>query len=272
MKKHEQMARSVSVVTINEWLVTRREADMKNSIHLILGATGGIGSALARRLTRAGARPILAARGEERLEALGRELDAPTVTLDATSFDAVQGAARDIKQAHGRLDGIANCVGSFLLKPAHATTEDEFAKALDQNVKTAFAAIRAAAVTMRGAGGSVVLLSSAAASVGLRNHELISAAKGAVSGLALAAAATYATAGIRVNVVAPGLTRTPLVARVTENEAALAASEAMHALGRIGEPEEVASAIAWFLDPEQAFVTGQVLGVDGGLARVRPAR
>jgi NAD(P)-dependent dehydrogenase (short-subunit alcohol dehydrogenase family) len=245
---------------------------MKDTVHLILGATGGIGGALARRLRDAGARPVLAARGEERLAALGRDLDAPVRALDARSFDAVSDAASAVKAECGRLDGIANCVGSFLLKPAHATTEAELSEALDQNVKTAFAAVRAAALTMRGTGGSVVLMSSAAAAVGLRNHEAIAAAKGAVSGLALAAAATCSGAGIRVNVVSPGLTRTPLVTRVTENESIRRASESMHALGRIGEPEEVASAIAWFLDPAQSWVTGQILGVDGGLASVRPAR
>jgi NAD(P)-dependent dehydrogenase (short-subunit alcohol dehydrogenase family) len=245
---------------------------MNETIHLILGASGGIGRALAGNLAARGATPVLAARGKERLEDLGRELDAPVRILDARSFDEVAGAAKAVKEEFGRLDGIANCVGSFLLKPAHATTEAELEESLDQNVKTAFAAVRAAAVTMRGNGGSVVLMSSAAAAVGMRNHEAIAAAKGAVSGLALAAAATYASAGIRVNVVAPGLTDTPLVARVTGNDAVRKASASMHALGRIGRPEEVARAIEWFLDPAQGWVTGQVLGVDGGLARVRPAR
>jgi NAD(P)-dependent dehydrogenase (short-subunit alcohol dehydrogenase family) len=86
----------------------------------------------------------------------------------------------------------------------------------------------------------------------------------------LAAAASYAARQVRVNCVAPGLVRTPLTARITGNEAALKASAALHALGRVGEPGEVASAIAWLLAPEQGWVTGQVLGVDGGLATVRP--
>ena len=118
-------------------------------------------------------------------------------------------------------------------------------------------------------GGSVVLLSTAAARHGLANHEAIAAAKAGLVGLALSAAATYGPRGLRVNCVAPGLVRTPLTERITSNEASLKASVAMHSLGRIGEPEEVASAIAWLLDPEQSWVTGQVLGVDGGLGSVR---
>jgi len=242
---------------------------MNSTVHLILGGSGGIGSALARRLAAGGATPVLAARDAARLEEAGRRLDAPVRVVNARSFDEVRDAARQVKEEFGRLDGIANCIGSFLLKPAHSTSEEELAETLDQNVKTAFAAVRAGAATMRADGGSVVLISSAASSVGLRNHEAIAAAKGAVTGLALSAAATYARSGLRINVVSPGLTRTPLVAKLTGNETSLAASESMHPLGRIGEPEDVASAIAWFLDPEQSWVTGQVLGVDGGLAKVR---
>ncbi len=118
-------------------------------------------------------------------------------------------------------------------------------------------------------GGAVVLVSSAAARLGLPNHEALAAAKAGVIGLTLAAAASYAGQGLRVNCVAPGLVRTPLTVRLTGSEAALKASAALHPLGRVGEPEEVAAAIAWLLDPRQGWITGQVLGVDGGLATVR---
>ena len=109
----------------------------------------------------------------------------------------------------------------------------------------------------------------AAARLGLANHEAIAAAKAGIIGLTLSAAATYAARGLRVNAVAPGLVRTPMTTRITSSEPALKSSMAMHALGRIGEPEEVASAIAWLLDAEQSWVSGLVLGVDGGLATLR---
>jgi NAD(P)-dependent dehydrogenase (short-subunit alcohol dehydrogenase family) len=180
----------------------------------------------------------------------------------------VEAAAAKSVEAHGRLDGLANCVGSILLKPAHLTSEEEWDAVVSTNLRSAYAAVRAAARAMT-AGGSVVLVSSAAARLGLANHEAIAAAKAGVIGLALSAAATYAPKGIRVNAVAPGLVRTPMTARITGNDAALKASTAMHALGRVGEPEDVASAIAWLLDPAQSWVTGQVIGVDGGLATIR---
>ncbi|MBE0565913.1 MAG: SDR family oxidoreductase [Krumholzibacteria bacterium] len=244
----------------------------EKEVYLILGASGGIGSALARRLATAGADLLLAGRSADKLAALGAELDAPTFVLDARAPGGVEAAAAVAVAHHGQLDGIANMVGSLLLKPAHLTSDEEWRDTLALHANSAFGAVRAAAEHLRRRGGSVVLVSSAAARLGLANHEAIAAAKGAVQGLALAAAATYAPFGIRVNVVAPGLVETPLTAGLTANEAQRKGSEAMHPLGRIGRPQEVASAAAWLLHPDQAWVTGQIIGVDGGLATVRSRR
>jgi NAD(P)-dependent dehydrogenase (short-subunit alcohol dehydrogenase family) len=242
---------------------------MDAPVHVILGGTGGIGSALARRLVAADARILLAARNQDRLDALGRELGAETAVVDATDPEQVRTAVRQAVATYGRLDGVANCVGSIVLKPAHRTSPEEWREVLDLNLGTAFAAVRAGAEAMQKTGGSIVLVSSAAARLGLANHEAVAAAKAGVIGLTLSAAATYAPRGIRVNCVAPGLVRTPMSAGITGNEIALKASASMHALGRIGEPDEVAAALVWLLDPAQGWVTGQVLGVDGGLATVR---
>jgi 3-oxoacyl-[acyl-carrier protein] reductase len=237
---------------------------------LILGGTGGIGAALARRLHAEGCRLVLAARDPERLAALGGELDAATLALDATDPAAVDAAVALAVERHGRLDGAANCVGSILLKPAHLTSPDEFARTIAQNLTTAFNLVRSAArVMVRQGGGSIVLVSSAAARRGLVSHEAIAAAKAGVEALARTAAASYARQGIRVNGVAPGLVRTPLAAALTANEAALKASTALHPLGRIGEPDDVASALAWLLHPAQSWITGEILAVDGGLAAVQ---
>jgi NAD(P)-dependent dehydrogenase (short-subunit alcohol dehydrogenase family) len=115
----------------------------------------------------------------------------------------------------------------------------------------------------------VVFCSSAAARLGLANHEAIGAAKAGLEGLVLSAAATYAARSIRVNAVAPGLVRTSLAARITGSEGALKASLALHPMRKIGEADDVASALAWFLNPAQAWVTGQILGVDGGLGSLK---
>jgi NAD(P)-dependent dehydrogenase (short-subunit alcohol dehydrogenase family) len=156
-----------------------------------------------------------------------------------------------------------------LLKAAHLTSLEEWNAVITTNLTSAFAVVSSAAKAMRQRGGSIVLVSSAAARIGLANHEAIAAAKAGVSGLTLSAAATYASKGIRVNAVAPGLVRTALTERIGKNAKSAEASQAMHALGRLGEPADVASCITWLLDPANAWVTGQVIGIDGGLASLR---
>jgi 3-oxoacyl-[acyl-carrier protein] reductase len=242
---------------------------MAGSVQLLFGATGGIGAALARRLVAAGARVVLAGRHEERLNNLAQELGVVAHVADATNLAAVEAVVTQTVEQFGRLDGVANCVGSLLLKPIHLTNETEWMNTINTNLGSAFAVTRASAKAMLNTGGSIVLLSSAAARIGLANHEAIAAAKGAINGLVLSAAATYAARAVRVNAIAPGLVRTPLTARITGNEASLKASTAMHALGRIGEPEDVAAGVAWLLDPAQSWVTGQIIGIDGGLGSLR---
>lgn len=241
-------------------------------VHLVLGATGGIGEAVTRLLHEAGATLILAGRDGERLERLAQDIGAESHVLDARRSDDVGNACAEAVKRHGRLDGLANCVGSLLLKPAHRTSDDEWDDTIATNLRSAFAAVRAAATTMRKTGGSVVLVSSAAARLGMANHEAIAAAKAGILGLTLSAAATYASYGIRYNAVAPGLVQTPLTEGITRVEAQLKASEAMHPLGRLGMPDDVARAIVWLLDPAQSWLTGQVIGIDGGLATVRSRR
>lgn len=244
-------------------------ADAPPGTYLLFGASGGIGSSLARRLAAQGAQVVLAARESDRLRQLAVELDAVAYPLDATRFEQVDACLQRAVELYGRVDGVANCVGSLLLKPAHNTSEVEWHDTVAANLTTAFAVVRASAKAMFKTGGSIVLVSSAAASVGLPNHEAIAAAKAGVIGLTLSAASTYAPRGIRVNCVAPGLVETPLTAKLTASEASLKASTAMHALGRIGNPAEVAAAIEWLLNPQQSWVTAQTLGVDGGLANLR---
>ncbi len=242
---------------------------MEQRAYVVLGAGGGVGAATARLLAAQGAQLMLAGRGAEGLQAAATATGGVVRQLDARQPNEVADVVAEASDHFGRIDGIANCVGSLLLKPAHITTDEEFDETVATNLRSAFAAVKAGAKAMRSGGGSVVLVSSAAAQIGLANHEAIAAAKAGVVGLAKAAAASYSRHGIRVNAVAPGLVRTKLTERLTSTPQAEEASLAMHALGRLGEPEDVASAIAWLLDPAQSWVTGQVIGVDGGLAAVR---
>jgi NAD(P)-dependent dehydrogenase (short-subunit alcohol dehydrogenase family) len=238
---------------------------------IIVGGAGGIGSAVARKLAARGCRLIIAGRNAERIQAVAKDTGAQANPLDARDSAAIDSLMQSVLISHDRVDGVVNCAGSILLKPAHLISDQEFADTIATNLTTAFNLVRAATRLMmkQAGGGSIVLCSSVAARRGLVNHEAIAAAKAGVEGLALAAAASYARFGVRVNCVAPGLTRTDLTRSLTQNETVAKISAALHPLGRIGEPAEVASAICWLLDAEQSWVTGQVIGIDGGLGHIQ---
>lgn len=224
---------------------------------LVIAAGSTIGQAVVTLLRQQGHQVFTTARDRRRIE--------PDAILDACDFDAVEA----VFQQTGPLDGVVNCAGSLWLKNAAQTNAEQYRAVIDASLTSAFATVRAAEKTMSH-GGSVVLISSAAAMVGLANHEAIAAAKGAIISLAKAAAASYAPNNLRFNVVAPGLTETALTTDITQNPVARKISESMHALGRLGTPLDIARAIVFFLDPENAWISGQVLAVDGGLSQLRP--
>jgi NAD(P)-dependent dehydrogenase (short-subunit alcohol dehydrogenase family) len=224
--------------------------------YLIIAASSCIGQAVVKKLSDAGHTVFTTARNTTKIT--------PNAILNATRFTDVEEV---FKQA-GNIDGVVNCCGSLWLRPAHLTKQEEYQEVIDASLTTAFAVVRAAGKYMT-TGGSVVLISSAAATVGLPNHEAIAAAKAGIHGLVVSAAATYAPIQLRFNVVAPGLIDTPLTASITQNEMVRKSSAMMHPLGRIGEADDIANAIVFLLDSKNSWITGQVLAVDGGLSNVR---
>jgi NAD(P)-dependent dehydrogenase (short-subunit alcohol dehydrogenase family) len=238
-------------------------------IALITGA-GGIGSATARSLKARGWHVVMLGRDDSKNLASGADL---SVIGDATSSDSLESAVDQTVNRFGRLDGLVHAVGSLVLKPVHLTKEEEFQETLRVNLVSAFRALKAALKPMQAqSAGSVVLVSSVAAMTGLPNHEAIAAAKGGVAAMAASAAATYASKGIRVNCVAPGLVRTPMTARIFASEASLNASRSLHPMGRTGEPEDIANLIAFLLSDESSWITGGHFPADGGMVNLRNSR
>ncbi len=242
-----------------------------HKVVLVTGGSGGVGSEVARCLVAAGDRPVLVARDGERLASVAAELGCAAYPGDVLDNDAVAHIVNAVERDVGEIDGLVHAVGSILLKPLHATSLDEWRQTFEINATSAFIVMRNLMPRlMRRKRGSVVLFSTVAASMGLANHESIAAAKSAIEGLVTSASISYARYGIRVNAVAPALTKTALSQKMWQNDASLAASTAMHPLGRIGTPADIAPAVMYFLSDAAAWTTGQILGVDGGLSRGMP--
>lgn len=235
-------------------------------VYIIFGASGGIGSELSRMLSQKKCHIALVGRSKNSLEDIAKQCSGTSLIADATNSDDVKQVFKNVRNEFDRIDGVVNCVGSILLKGIHLTTDEEWDETLALNLHSSFYITRESVRAMQKSGGSIVLCSTAAAEIGIPNHEAIAAVKAGVVGLARSTAASYARKNIRVNCVAPGLTDTPMAKKITGNTAALKASQAMHALGRIGKPSDVAAMIHFLLQPENCWITGQVIGVDGGLS------
>lgn len=232
---------------------------------LITGATGGIGRVVAHHLMAHDL--TLVARDPGRLAELAHEHPrATTLSADLTT-EAGAASLAAVLATRPPVEAAAHLVGSLLLKPAARLTFSEWRTALATNLDSAFLVL--SLLTKAKMKGSIVLMSSVAAGVGLPNHEAIAAAKAGIEGLVRAAAASYADQGLRINAVAPALTETPLTAGMVANEQIRKAVTAMHPLGRLGTAADQAAAICWLLSAESSWITGQVLGVDGGLGRLK---
>jgi NAD(P)-dependent dehydrogenase (short-subunit alcohol dehydrogenase family) len=229
---------------------------------LVFGATGGIGEATARRLARAGHPVALSARNPVRLQRLAAELGARHHAGDVLDPAAL---ARIVASAAGPagLAGLVFAVGSIDLGPLRRADPDRFARSFALNVIAAAQAVRLAEEALARAGGAVVLFSSVAARLGFRNHSVIAAAKAGVEGLTLALAAELAPK-VRVNCIAPSLTRTPLAAALTDNPTMAAAIAKQHALQRLGGADDVAALAVFLAGPDSTYLTGAVIGADGG--------
>ena len=238
--------------------------------YLVIGGSSDIALLLCRKPIDDGHRVSVLARDQGRLSELRADLDKVFIG-DANNEDLVREAVLfSIENGEGKLDGVAHMVGSFAVRPPHAMSVDSFEDVIRTNLTSAFVTLSIACKQMlRNGGGRVVFTSSVAGSLGLVNHEAVSAAKGGVESMARSAAATYARRGIRVNVVAPGLTDTRLSAPITTPDASKRAAVGMIPLRRINLPQEVSDTIHWLLTSAPDNITGQVLHLDGGMSKVK---
>jgi NAD(P)-dependent dehydrogenase (short-subunit alcohol dehydrogenase family) len=234
---------------------------------LIYGGNGGIGAATARLLAARGHRVHLVGRDAARLEAVAAEMGGAFTVADVMEDEAF---ARVAAQCGPSLAGLVYAVGSINLKPVARLTAADFERDFRLNALGAALAVQAAlpALKAHDGGSSITLFSTVAVHQGFTAHASVAMAKGAVEGLTLALAAELAPK-VRVNCIAPSLTRTPLAKALTGNEQMAAAIAGMHALPRLGEPEDAARLAAFLATDDAGWITGQSIGVDGGRSTLR---
>ncbi len=247
-------------------------SQLEDRVALVTGGGSGIGRAAALELSRAGARVVVAdvdARGGNNTVARIRECkgDALFVRCDVSRGEEVSELVSTVLAAYGRLDCAFNNAGvEGALASTVDCTEDNWDRTLATNLKSVWLCMKYELAAMRKQGsGSIVNCASVAGLVGFANLPAYVASKHGIVGLTRAAALENAKLSVRVNAVCPGVIRTPMVDRVTggrpEVEAQLVASQPV---GRVGTPEEIASAVVWLCSPGASLMTGQALAVDGG--------
>lgn len=242
--------------------------NFENKVVLVIGATGGIGKAICKRLKDEGASLILFSRNIEKLKELERSLNSENIIVqgDATNINDLENAVNKGIEKFGKIDSLIHSVGSIVLKPIHNTTEETFREIIELNLVSPFLAIKSIIKQFQKQNkGSVVVISSVAGSKGLMNHEAISAAKGGLEAMIRSASITYAKKGIRFNGVALGLVETPLSEFLTKNEISRKASESLHPMGRIGKPDDVVEAILYLASDISSWTTGVIIPIDGGM-------
>jgi 3-oxoacyl-[acyl-carrier protein] reductase len=228
--------------------------------YLVIGGSSGIGLELAKKLLNQGHNVYAASRhkGDLPNEAKFIELDV------LENIESLKLALPE------KIDGLAYCPGTINLKPFARLKEEDFLNDYKVNVLGAVKVIQSVFNNLKNAGNSsIVLFSTVAVQQGMGFHASIAAAKGAIEGLTKSLAAEFASIKIRVNAIAPSLTATPLASQLISTPERKEASDKRHPLGRIGTAEELADAAYFLISPQSSWITGQILGIDGGMSSIR---
>ena len=229
--------------------------------HLIFGATGSIGSSLARQLKDSNQDAHLVSRNEAELKILAEELDFSYSVADVLEDDFANKIILDMPETN--ILGLAYCVGSIDLKPLKRVTEVDMHQCMKLNLYSAIEAIQGFQDNLKKNNGSIVLFSSVAAQKGFTNHTIIASAKAAIEGLTVTLAAELAPS-IRVNCIAPSLTDSKISQPMLKSDVMAEALAKAHPLKRLGHGNDSAALAKFLLGSESTWMTGQIIGVDGG--------
>ena len=231
--------------------------------YVIFGATGSIGSSLAEQLKNSGNNIHLVGRNESELSSVSEKLGCSHTVADVLEVGFIEKVKSDISE----IKGIAYCVGSIDLKPLRMVNEQDFQKCMKLNLYSAVEAIKGYQESLKKNKGSIVLFSTVAAQRGFTNHAIIASAKAAVEGLTVSLAAEFAP-NIRVNCVAPSLTKSKIAEPMLKNTAIAEGIAKAHPLKRLGEGKDSAALAKFLLTEDSSWVTGQIIAVDGGRSKL----
>ena len=227
--------------------------------YLIFGATGSIGSNLANQLYNSKQNIHLVARNEEEIKSLSERLQCTYSVADVLEDNFIEKVKSEISE----IKGIAYCVGSIDLKPFKIVKKDDFEKCMNLNLYSAVEIIKSYQDSLKKNKGSIVLFSTVAVQRGFTNHSIISTTKAAVEGLTVSLAAEFAP-NIRVNCIAPSLTNSKISQSILKNNIIAEGIAKAHPMKRIGEGKDAAAMARFLLTDESSWITGQIIGVDGG--------
>ena len=233
--------------------------------YLIFGATGSIGSNLAKLMVGKNHDVQLIGRDENGLNALSSELNCKYTVVDVLDEQSVKNLKNEFEGQE--IAGIAYCVGSIDLKPVRAVKKDDFMKCFDLNFFPIVETVKNFQDNLKKNKGSIVMFSTVAVQRGFTNHSIIASVKGAIEGLTVSLAAEFAP-NVRVNCIAPSLTNSKISNFLLKNEKVAEGIAKMHPMKRIGEGGDSASVAKFLLTDESSWITGQILGVDGGRSSV----
>ncbi len=245
--------------------ITLKSKDLMKKKYVIFGATGAIGSSLAKKLYEDKMDCHLVGRNEDELKKLSVKLNYTYSVTDVLKLDFVSSLKKDLKE--NEILGIAYCIGSIDIKPFKLTKARDFVSSYVLNLVAVTEILKAFQDSLKKNKGSIVLFSTVAAKKGFANHSIISSAKAGVEGLTVALAAELAPE-IRINCIAPSLTKSKIASVVIKNSSIEESIAKMHPLKRIGEGTDSANLASFLLSSKSSWITGQIIAVDGGRSSI----
>ena len=227
--------------------------------YVVVGGSQGIGESVVAKLISQGHQVINLSRNPCGVHG-----------VENIQYDVLETNEGVLNAISGPIDGLVYCPGSINLKPFHRLMAGDFEKDFQINVLGAVQVIQGCLTALKASSNaSIVLFSTVAVQTGMGFHASIASSKGAIEGLTRSLAAEFSSFKIRVNAIAPSLTQTPLANALLNSDEKIEAAGKRHPLGRVGQPTDIANMALFLLNPENSWITGQILKVDGGMGDLR---